>query len=184
LISITGCWLIDDPYTTEHVFDCNLAYTLVDIFLGHTVLDLGCGFGHYVSYLRGNGIACDGFDGNPFTAKMTRNMCSVADLSQSFSFGKAYDGVLSLEVGEHIPAQFEKTFVDNLVRCNPKTLVLSWGYPGQPGFGHVNGKTETDVISLMLGRGFVYDAPMSQQLRQLSTFSWFKNTLFVFRKAA
>jgi hypothetical protein len=40
------------------------------------------------------------------------------------------DWVLSLEVGEHIPATFEKVFIENLHRHNKKGIILSWAVEG------------------------------------------------------
>ena len=40
------------------------------------------------------------------------------------------DWILSLEVGEHIPAQYEQNFIENLHRHNKKGIVLSWSVEG------------------------------------------------------
>lgn len=180
LIHSSGYWLIEDPYTPEHVFDCNIAHMLVDLFYGFAVVDLGCGFGHYVSYLRGNNIDCDGFDGNPFTEKNSHGLCKSGDLSQPFKLHKPYKGILSLEVAEHIPIQFENNYIDNLLQTVPDIIVLSWAYPGQPGFGHTNGKTSEEIISLMSNRKYVYSFNLSKKFRDVSLYSWFKNSIFVF----
>jgi hypothetical protein len=53
------------------------------------------------------------------------------------------DWVMSLEVGEHIDAKYESTFVDNLHRANRKGIILSWGLVGQGGHSHVNLESTT-----------------------------------------
>lgn len=42
----------------------------------------------------------------------------------------AYDWVISVEVGEHIPAKFQNIYLDNLVRHAREGIVLSWAVPG------------------------------------------------------
>ncbi|CAG5124210.1 unnamed protein product, partial [Candidula unifasciata] len=41
----------------------------------------------------------------------------------------AYDWVVSVEVGEHIPAKFEDIYLDNLARHAKEGIVLSWAVP-------------------------------------------------------
>ncbi|KAK7004434.1 hypothetical protein BgiMline_005954, partial [Biomphalaria glabrata] len=40
-----------------------------------------------------------------------------------------FDWVLSIEVGEHIPPQYEDTYLDNLARHAREGLILSWASP-------------------------------------------------------
>ena len=49
-----------------------------------------------------------------------------------------HDAVLSLEVGEHIPEDYEDIYLENLDRHADKIIILSWAVPEQGGFGHVN----------------------------------------------
>ncbi len=39
-----------------------------------------------------------------------------------------YDWIISLEVAEHIPAQFESIYIDNLVKHAKEGIILSWAY--------------------------------------------------------
>jgi len=48
--------------------------------------------------------------------------------------------ILSLEVAEHIPAQFESIYIDNLVKHAKEDIILSWAKLGQSGHSHVNNK--------------------------------------------
>ena len=42
-----------------------------------------------------------------------------------------YDWVMSLEVAEHIPQDYEAIFIDNIVRHAREGVVLSWAVPGR-----------------------------------------------------
>ena len=45
---------------------------------------------------------------------------------------------MSLEVGEHLPKEFEDIFINNLDNNNNYGIVLSWAIKGQGGYGHYN----------------------------------------------
>lgn len=123
---------------------------------------------------RASGV---GFDGNP----MVKPPCQWADLSEECQLG-TWDWVLSLEVGEHIPAEYERVFVENLHRHNRDGIILSWAVPGQGGFGHVNEKPNEDVIEMVCGYGYRHNRAVSTWLREVSTLRWFQNTLMLFER--
>jgi len=91
-----------------------------------------------------------------------------------------YDWVLSMEVLEHIPAEFETVVLDNIDRAATHGVVLSWAVPGQPGFHHVNPRSPTYVNQTMLDRGFRMDLNNSLALRQQTSFFWLKSNIMVF----
>lgn len=179
-----GYWSGSDVLA-EHAFDPDLAQALVGFFnkeKAESVVDFGCGTGDYVHTLLRNGIFAKGYDGNPDTLKLSRGVAEVADLSQPLSLAKKYDWVLSLEVGEHIPKEFEKTFVENLHRHNIKGIVMSWAFKGQYGAGHVNEQDNDYIKKLFSTYGYVNDIAAEKELRSKSKVFWFKNTIMVFRK--
>ena len=113
----------------------------------------------------------------------------MLDLSEPFDLKKKFDVVLSLEVAEHIPKQYEKTYINNLTKHANDWIVLSWAIPGQGGVGHVNEQTNEYVLGVLGNVGFVYHEKQSKHLRnssgkkgELSPCWWFKNTIMVFRK--
>ena len=179
-ISNKGFWLTQDE--TGHCFDTSLALELKKLLGTSKMLDLGCGPGHYTKYFLENGIESEGYDGNPNTPTISNGLCKVADLTQPHDFGKK-DWVLSLEVGEHIPKEYESVFIQNLIDHSTKGIVLSWATPGQPGDGHVNCQSNQYVIDLMAKNGFNFDQYSSEKLRNSAELWWFKNTLMVFKKA-
>ena len=98
--------------------------------IGHTVIDLGCGMGHYVSTFRANGIEADGVDGNPSTCSLAGEHCTVADLTSILPVSLSREWVVSLEVAEHIPVEFEQPYLANLASLSSLGAIISWATPG------------------------------------------------------
>jgi cyclopropane fatty-acyl-phospholipid synthase-like methyltransferase len=152
-----------------------------------SVVDFGCGTGHYVKNLRDHGIKCDGFDGNPSTPELTgwiesEPACGILDLTEPIVFEKKYDWVLSLEVGEHIPKEHEATFINNLHTNNKEGIVLSWAIEGQGGNGHNNEQNNDYIKSIFKSLGYTNDSKAEERLRQNTSLWWFRNTIMVFGK--
>jgi hypothetical protein len=105
------------------------------------------------------------------------------DLSNHLDLG--FKGqVLSFEVEEHIPAQYEQIFIDTIVlHCN-SILILSWAIIGQFGVGHVNCRSQEYIIDQIEQRGLKYNKEDTLFIRnaEYKNAPWFKNTLMVFRK--
>jgi len=178
-ISETGCWLSED-LVNGHMFDEKLAKAITkECTLDAIIVDIGCGNGAYVKYLLSKGFACVGLDGSPLTEKITNGLCCQRDFSEPIDIG-VFDIVISLEVGEHIPAPYEQIFLDNLVRPNPELIILSWAVEGQAGQGHVNCRNNDYIIAEMDRRGYSYGRDASHNLRSVSRLPWFKNTIMVF----
>ena len=93
------------------------------------------------------------------------------------------DWLLCMEVGEHIPPQFNEPFVSNLVSHARKGMVLSWSNVCDKGVGHVNCKSEDQVIGMMRAQEFNYDAKATGLLRNVTAWGYLKTTLMVFRRA-
>jgi SAM-dependent methyltransferase len=173
-----------------HGVDLGLAKELARFFSKNNadlVFDLGCGNGFYTHYLNNyGGMLCEGYDGNPFTKELAGDNCYVADLSVPQEFGKA-NWVMSLEVAEHIPEEFEDVFIDNLHRHNTEGIVISWSIPTFGGDGHVNPKENSYVIDKFTKLGYKYDEDSTITLRYScagypNPCWWFGFTIFVFRK--
>ena len=181
-----GYWLgVDASRHHEHCYDATLADSLI-VFLQNenakSVVDFGCGMGHYVKTFQQNGINVVGFDGNPDTPELTNNLCEVLDLSVPKQFDEPFDWVLSLEVGEHLPQQFEDIFIHNLHNNNKHGILLSWAVKGQGGHGHFNEQNNEYIKSKICNLGYTNDVESETVMRKRASLSWFKRTIMVFRK--
>lgn len=182
-INKKGFW--ENETIEGHHNDEPLCRTITDFIKNveiKTVLDLGCGPAYYVKNFINEGIECDAYDGNPNTPQLTKGLGKVLDLSEEFDLGKKYDLVLSLEVGEHIPKEYEDIFIDNVLEHTNKYVLISWAIPNQSGDGHVNECPNEYIIGKIEAKGFEYNKSLSEEFRKNARAFWFKNTLMLFCK--
>ena len=178
----TGIWLNDN--LEGHGYDYLLSEALIEILKKNGVADVydfGCGHGLYTRNFIENNISCQGYDGNPNTTQLTNGLCGVLDLSKSFSLPKK-EYVITLEVGEHIPELYENIFINNIHQHNTRGIILSWATIGQGGDGHVNCRNNDYIKEKFKNLGYLNDIEEERYLRENCSFSWFKNTIMVFKR--
>lgn len=176
-----------------HCFDLSLGKAIAKLLREagvKTVADFGCGPGWYVALLRKQGFDIEGYDGNPNTPEISSSFfndgfyCQYTDLTEEVMADEPFDAVICLEVGEHIPAEYENILFQNITNNAKQYVLLSWAIIGQPGSGHVNCKTNEYIISKMAELGFSINTPASNYLRNQSSLWWFKNTLMFFERSS
>jgi|KBSSwiStaDraftv2_1062776.scaffolds.fasta_scaffold975298_1 SAM-dependent methyltransferase len=108
---------------------------LLERFLIHSVLDVGCGEGHCVKYFADAGVKAVGLDG--LQANIDRAVTSIFlhDL-RAGPFILPVDLVHCCEVVEHI----EERYLDNLLAtlANGRIIAMTHALPNQVGYHHVN----------------------------------------------
>lgn len=175
-----GYWYNKD--SVHHVFDAPLCSAIISLYEGvETAVDIGCGDGSYVKTMNRQGMNCVGYDGNPNTNELTEGLCQVLDFAEPVDIG-TFELVISLEVGEHIPKEYEQIFLDNVANASRRYIVLSWALPGQPGWGHFNCQDNDYIINELKSRNFWYNVKDSLYLRKKSEMWWFSDTILVFAK--
>lgn len=179
-----GYWLGQDS-SLQHYYDPSLASALGDFFQkekASSIADFGCGTGDYIWTLRKRGLTVEGYDGNPATPKLTNGAAEVVDLSQPVELKKRFDWIMSIEVGQQIPKEFQNNFLENIHKHCTKGVILSWAVKGQGGYGHLNQQNNEVIKKLMADYGFTNDLETENALRKSGSASWLKQTLMVFRK--
>eukprot|EP00928_Gymnodinium_smaydae_P041316 TRINITY_DN2797_c0_g1_i5.p1 TRINITY_DN2797_c0_g1~~TRINITY_DN2797_c0_g1_i5.p1 ORF type:complete len:327 (-),score=36.04 TRINITY_DN2797_c0_g1_i5:236-1168(-) len=171
-----------DTCKLVHILDEGLATGLLDIFNGGSILELGAGCGCFSYFWKSHGLKQSSYDGTANIAELTHSLVRTADLRKPLE-EDVYDWVLSLEVGEHIPPDSEPQFLLNLHSHAKVGIIVSWAVPGQAGSHHINLRSNQYVIDKMASAGFAFDRQASESLRGKAEYSWFHNTLMVFRKS-
>jgi hypothetical protein len=187
-IANTGFWNGETAHN-HHVHSENLSQWIYDFCIKkkiQSVTDFGCGLGEYLSKLSpivNNAIGVEG--SIPKQAKF--EYIIEGDLTTDLK-SKAFtsDLVISLEVGEHIPAEFMGVYLDNITNHSAKYLITSWAVRGQAGFGHVNCLDNNEIVPEFENRGFKLLEKETEKARLVieDKAHWFRNTLFIFKNNA
>lgn len=148
------------------------------------IYDFGCGLGVYLENLKNAGFTkLEGFEGDPPAKKVFQNI-TKQDLAQPFIL-KDKGLIITLEVAEHIPPQYEHILLNNICNNCDGKLIMSWALRGQPGHGHFNCLNNDEVIYKMKSIGFEYNETDSLSARNCGIegqFCYFKNTIMIFEK--
>jgi cyclopropane fatty-acyl-phospholipid synthase-like methyltransferase len=193
MITETGYWTSDDTESI-HVHDPRLANWILNYLQNDKdkqLIDFGCGMGDYLKKLHNNGFSnLHGFEGE--VRKGSPKFIKNWDLSNPIKNYKNYDNLknnayntICLEVGEHIPKQYESIFLDNITSLTTNKIILSWAIIGQLGDGHVNCMNNDEVILKMNDLGFDYlenDSMSARNSVSPAIASWFLKTIMIFKK--
>ena len=186
-ISETGFWDGENAHV-HHVHSKPLAQWIAKFLAedkNKRVYDLGCGLGNYLKDLANAGFTdLVGFEGDLPKKAVFSNIWKQ-DLTQPINKALVNKGnVICLEVGEHIPAEFQDQLLQNIKQLCNGYLIMSWAVRGQAGYGHVNCLDNGEVIEIMEKYGFKYLDGYSQDARAVidDTTPWFKNTIMIFSR--
>lgn len=182
----TGIWSQEEA-NTGHAFSYRLAEYLATLFSKYKyVIDIGCGKATYMKYFRDLGFNnVVGIEGSELKDFEDHNVV-IKDLSEPVDIG-CMGNVMCIEVGEHIPAKYEDTFINTLSRhVKPGCLlVVSWAHEGQDGYGHVNCRPSWWVQQKIEARGFVLQSDLTERARFVCEghVAYLKENLFIFKKS-
>jgi SAM-dependent methyltransferase len=114
---------------------------VLDLLHPQSVIDVGCGIGNWLSVFCENGIEDFlGVDGDYVDLEkilIPADRFLASDLTQPLQLEQRFDLVVSLEVAEHLPADYACTFIKSLTRLGP-VVMFSAAIPFQGGSQHLN----------------------------------------------
>jgi 2-polyprenyl-3-methyl-5-hydroxy-6-metoxy-1,4-benzoquinol methylase len=122
-----------------------------------SLIDLGCATGHWVNSFVKSGVDVVGIEGGENAKSML--VCApdrviFADLREPLKIDRDFDMVLSIEVAEHIEPEFVHEYINNMVKFNPKVIMITAAPPGQGGDFHVNEQNKDYWDALFLNQGY------------------------------
>ena len=155
---------------------------VVDLLHPSSVADVGCGVGTWLSVFREHGIQdCLGIDGDYVDRDLLlfpKDKFLAHDLTRPIETSARFDLVVSLEVGEHLPASCAGTFVDSLTSLGPVVL-FSAAIPHQGGTRHINEQWQEYWCDLFEQRGYAPVDYLRRRIWRNPRVVWFyaQNTL-------
>lgn len=107
----------DRQYFSERIFkepDLALQHVLLEHVIqtpaqGKRVLDVGCGLGIYISFLKKHGIEAYGVDTSHYAARISRQ--SIASATHLPFRSEVFDAIISAHLMEHLKESDEVTFL-------------------------------------------------------------------------
>lgn len=192
LVSLeTGAWNVSS--LSWHSFDHGLAEGLLylcRVCSYDDVVDLGCGPGWYVRYLRQNLVRAFGYDGNPFTGELSECIvgkssfpCERQDLTEELAFSSPFDLCLLISVGEYIPGKYMETLIRNVSMATSDMLVVKWASKEKKKHpGVVNLQSKEHLLGCFEPFGLLEDKLATAILREYSWDKESQNDIFVLRK--
>ena len=167
---------------------CSLAHEMkldliLELFKPASVLDLGCGTGRTLSYLRDNGIDAVGVEGSELAISRSRHPQHIVkhNLNRELNLHRQFDLVWCAEVVEHIHPRYEENLLQTLVN-HSALIILTAAQPGQGGEGHFNEQPFDYWIAKFKARGYSYDEPTTLRLRAIP--EPYSDNVLVFRRVA
>lgn len=155
-----------------------------------TFSDFGAGLGQYGMALERkfpDSLLYRGYDGAGDIEVYTQGFVKFFDFTIPLNL-PVTDWVMSLEVGEHVPADMEGMVIRNLHAHNCRGILLSWGIPGQGGLNHVNLHDSQYLIDIFEDLGYVHDEETTKHFRDSvcptgeKGACWFKTSILVLRR--
>jgi SAM-dependent methyltransferase len=163
-----------------------LVDTLGPIIRPGSVLDIGCGLGHFCRVFLESGVdRVLGVDGDYLDRSkllIPQDHFKSLDLSVPFDLGEKFDLVISLEVAEHLPEVAADEFIASLVR-HGETVLFSAAFPGQGGQKHLNEQWARWWASKFLSHGYhAYDLLRPQVFDNPNLPPWYRFNPLVFSR--
>lgn len=163
-----------------------VARRLWDYLQPASVIDIGCGRGHWLKAFGELGsrrlIGLDG-DWNS-QSQMTDPAIRfrAVDLNQPFAAEEKADLAISMEVAEHIPASAASQFVECVASASDAVL-FSAAYTWQGGTNHLNEQPHTYWAQLFMERGFVpFDLFRPRLWGNEQIAFWYRQNAFLYCK--
>ncbi len=168
------------------------AQVVTQLMLGEmrvdSLLDVGAGHGAWAAAWLAAGVrdvlAMDGDYVSRDRLAIPSELFIPHDLTTSFSLGRRFDLVQSLEVAEHLPEHFADRFVDDLT-AHGDVILFSAAVPHQGGEHHVNEQPPEYWRRRFATHGYdAYDWLRPQLRGQRRVERWYRFNSVIYANAA
>lgn len=158
----------DDLYMCS-LFPAEIINQIINEFNPKSVLDVGCGTGVSLEYFLKLNIDAIGVENSRLAIRKSnvRERIITHNLKKELDLKKKFDLVWSFEVIEHIHPQFERIFLDTLVRHSDR-VIISAARPGQGGHGHFNEQLPNYWMKRFSDLQFQLNYEMTERLKKIN----------------
>jgi len=155
-----------------------------ELFSPHTVVDVGCGLGTWLSIFKQHGVhRVTGIDGDYVSRKrllIAEEEFISADVTKPLSIGNKFDLAVSLEVAEHIPIEHAPRFASDLCQLAP-LILFSAAPPGQGGSDHINEQWPSYWECLFKRNSYTMFDPIRKRVwGNENVCFWYRQNIFMF----
>jgi SAM-dependent methyltransferase len=174
-----GGWI---PSGDANTYMPDVWETMVHWYGVTSVVDIGCGSGHNLQWFKENGLHCVGVDGDPKSVDATigKGLFAILnDYTKTSALIHDYDLAICTEFAEHVEAQYEYLWLEDLARC--KYVLFTHALPNQGGYHHVNEQLQDYWLERFALYGFTPDWDFTNKYRNES-YAWGRNTLTLFKR--
>jgi SAM-dependent methyltransferase len=157
---------------------------LFEIYRPHSILDVGCGLGIWLSVAKNIGVTdIHGIEGpwlNPEQLQIEPESVTIQDLDQPFHLDRSFDLIICLEVAEHLPTKTAIPFIASLVN-HGDIILFSAAIPYQGGHNHINEQFPSYWADLFAKYDFI---PLDMLRKQIwddqSIHWWLRQNILLF----
>ncbi len=182
--------------TNDHLggcYKCGDANTIMPDIWGwlmveyniQSVLDVGCGYGHALSWFENFPIHCVGVDG--YIDAINDKVCRTNIIQHDYTLGNLdynhnFDLCWCAEFLEHVEEKYLNFIFDSFLKC--KYVCITHAHPDQIGYHHVNCQNDEYWIEKFKEHNFSFDKKISDKLRLSNRWNagWGRNSLMFFYK--
>jgi Methyltransferase domain len=137
-----------------------------------SVIDVGCGAGAALRWFQEHGLEAVGVDGLP------PDEPDLEIVTHDYSVGpyvpdRPFDLCWCCEFVEHVEEHYVPNFLATFTKC--ALVAMTHGFPGQPGWHHVNCRSADYWVGVMAGHGYFLAEELTREARKrsaLNTFQW------------
>jgi tetratricopeptide (TPR) repeat protein len=131
---------------------------VLELLRPKSVVDVGCGVGSWLAVFQEHGIddflGVDGAYVDLDLLQIPQDKFRPHDLTQLLQLDRQFDLAVSLEVAEHLPAEYAASFVASLVGL-ARVVLFSAAVPYQGGHHHVNEQWPGYWVNLFEQHGYL-----------------------------
>jgi len=132
------------------------------------MIDVGCGAGYALDYFKDLGVKVKGVEGCEEAVErnlVSRDMLVLHDYENDGAYipPEEFDLCWCCEFVEHVEEKYMNNFLETFKKS--KVLAITYAFPGQMGWHHVNEQHESYWINAIENIGFIYDQKDTMEMR-------------------